>query len=43
MNGTTAGIWMNGMMTGVRLDGMKILNKHVTHLQAHFHLKAQNG
>ena len=23
MNGTTAGVWMNGMMTGVVLDGMK--------------------
>ena len=27
MNGTTAGVWMNGMMTGVVLDGMKIVNK----------------
>ena len=27
-NGTTAGIWMNGMMIGVvLLDGMKISNK----------------
>ena len=29
-NGTTAGLWMNGMMAGVVLDGMKIVNKHVT-------------
>ena len=28
----TAGVWKNGTMTGVVLDGMKIVNKHVTHL-----------
>ena len=32
MNGTPAGVWMNGMMTGVVLDGMKIVKKHMTHL-----------
>ena len=32
MNGTTAGVWMNGMMIGVVLDGMKIANKRTTHL-----------
>ena len=42
-NGTTAGGRMNGMMTGVVLDGMKIVNRHMTHLKAHFHLKTQNG
>ena len=42
-NGMTAGVWMNGTMTEVVLDGMKIVNKHMTHLQAHFHWKAQNG
>ena len=31
-NGTTAGDWMNGMMTGVLLDGMMIVNKRTTHL-----------
>ena len=31
-NGTTAGFWMNGMMTGVLLDGMTIVNKRMTHL-----------
>ena len=32
-NGTT------GVMTGVLLDGMKVGNKRMTHLQAHFHLE----
>ena len=30
--GTTAGVWMIGMLTGVVLDGMKIVNKQLTHL-----------
>ena len=29
---------MNGMMTGVRLDGTKVVNKRLTIPQAHFHL-----
>ena len=32
MNGTTAGVRMNGMMTGVVLDGMKMVNRHMAHL-----------
>ena len=28
----TAGVWMNGMMTGVLLDGMKVVNERMTHL-----------
>ena len=31
-NGTTARVWMNGMMTGKVFDGMKIANKRTTHL-----------
>ena len=38
-NGTMAGVSMNGMMTRVPLDGTKIVNKRVTHLQAHCQLK----
>ena len=34
-----AGVMMNGMMTGVRLDGTKVVNKRVTIPQGHFHLK----
>ena len=30
---------MNGMITGVLLDGIKVGNKRMTHLQAHFHLE----
>ena len=30
---------MNGMMTGVLLDGTKVGNKRMTLLQAHFHLE----
>ena len=30
---------MNGMMTGVRLDGTKVVNKRMTAPQAHFHLE----
>ena len=41
--GTKTGILMNGMTTGVLLDGVKIASKHMSHRQAHFHLKAQNG
>ena len=43
MNGMMDGVLTDGMMTGIVLDGTKIVNKHMTHLQAHFHLKAQNG
>ena len=32
MNGMKAGAWLRGMMTGVVMDGMKIANKHMTHL-----------
>ena len=38
-NGTTAGVWMSGMMSGVLLDGMKVGNKRMTLPQAHFHLE----
>ena len=31
-NGTTAGVKMNGTMTGVMLDGMEIASKRATHL-----------
>ena len=34
---------MNGMMTGVVFDGMKIANGCVAHLEAHCHLKTQKG
>ena len=30
---------MSGMMTGVRLDGTKVVNKRVTIPQAHFHVE----
>ena len=30
---------MNGMRTGVLLDGTKVGNKRMTLLQAHFHLE----
>ena len=43
MKGTMTGVWMNGMMKGVVLDGMKTMKGCVTHSQAHFHLKAQKG
>ena len=32
---------MNGMMTGVLLDGTKVGNKRMTLLQAHFHLEVR--
>ena len=38
-DGTTAGVCMNGMMTGVLLDGTKVANKRMTHPLAHFHLE----
>ena len=38
-NGTTAGAWMNVMMTGVLLDGTKVGNKRMTLPQAHVHLE----
>ena len=38
MSGMVAGVVMNGMMTGVRLDGTKVVNKRLTIPQAHFHL-----
>ena len=31
-NGATAGVLMNGMMTGIPLADTKIANKRVTHL-----------
>ena len=34
-----AGVTMNGMMTGDRLDGMKVGIKRMTIPQAHFHLE----
>ena len=34
-----AGVLMNGMMTGVLLDGTKVGNKRMTLPQAHFHLE----
>ena len=34
-----AGVAMNGMVTGVQLDGMKVGNKPMTIPQAHFHLE----
>ena len=47
MKGTATGIWMNGMMNGVVLVGMKTANVCATHLQihpqAHFHLKIRKG
>ena len=33
-----AGVMMNGMMTGVRLDGTKVGNKRMTIPEAHFSL-----
>ena len=41
MKRTTTGVWMNGMMKGVVLDGMKTTNGCVAQPQAHFHLNAQ--
>ena len=38
-NGMTAGVWMNGIMAGVRLDGTKVGNKRMTFQQAHFRLE----
>ena len=32
MKGTTTGVRMNGMVTGVVLDGMEIVNRCVVHL-----------
>ena len=32
MKGTATGVWMNGMMNGVVLDGMKTANGCETHL-----------
>ena len=32
MKGTATGVWMNGMMNGVVLDGMKTANGCATHL-----------
>ena len=43
MKGTTTEVWMNGMMTGVVLSGMKTTNGCVAQPQAHFHLNAQKG
>ena len=37
MGGMMAEVVMNGMMTGVRLDGTKVANKRMTLPQAHFH------
>ena len=34
-----AGVTMNGMVSGVRLDGMKVGIKLVTIPQSHFHLE----
>ena len=34
-----AGDTMSGMMTGVRLDGVKVGIKFMTNPQAHFHLE----
>ena len=33
------GVVVNGVMTGVRLDGSKVVNKRMTIPQAHFHLQ----
>ena len=41
MKRTTTGVWMNGMVKGVVLDGMKTTNGCAAQLQPHFHLKAQ--
>ena len=41
MEGTTTGVWMNGMMKEVVLDGMETTNGCVAELQVHFHKKAQ--
>ena len=41
MKGTTTGVWMNEMMKGVVLDGMKTTSGCVAQLEAHCHLKAQ--
>ena len=38
MKGTTTGVWMNGMMKGEVLDGMKTANGCDAHSQAHFPL-----
>ena len=38
MSGMVAGVVTNGM-TGVRLDGTKVVNKRLTIPQAHFHLE----
>ena len=34
-----AGVMINGMMTGVQLDGSKVGNKRMAIPQAHFHLE----
>ena len=34
-----AGVVMNGMLAGVRLDGTKVVTKRVTIPQGHFHLE----
>ena len=39
MIGMVAGMVMNRMMTGSRLDGTQVVNKRVTIPQAHFHLE----
>ena len=39
MNEMMAGLMTNGMMTGVRLDGKKVVNKRMTLPQAHSHLE----
>ena len=38
-NGTMAEVLMNGMVTGVLLDGTKVGNTRMTLLQAHIHLE----
>ena len=40
--GTMVGVLTSGMMMGMVLNGVKIVNKHMSHRYAHFHLKAEN-
>ena len=40
--GTMVGVLTSGMMMGMVLNGMQIVNKHMSHRYAHFHLKAEN-
>ena len=39
MIGMMAGLMTNELMTGVRLDGMKVVNKRMTIPQPHSHLE----